>query len=257
MTPFLFSHGRIVVSDNTNKLFALFESKEELLAEARGTADKVEDDFRRSLELYFIARYFVAVHESRYSKIPIQVWNEYRNALDHFFRSMTDTQDAGHLQKMEGHLQRAVLDVLKLVIHNSKDNVEQIISKIDNEASTLVDNGNFLPSIKKKYRSAVSLFEKAKTEDIRLGDDAKTNDDVLTYYLDAAFSFDEISIEIFSRENDIDQAALRFDSIHRKGEVGGLIHHLKAHGVWYALVGIGGYLISLIPPLSWWKSLLG
>jgi len=234
------------VSDDTDKLFALFSSKEELLEAAQQTAASVDEKFARSLKLYFIARYFVAVYESRYSEIPIQVWNEYRNALDHFFRDMTDGDAGGHLVKMEGHLQRAALDVLKLISHKSKDNVEAAVKRIDNDASGLVDNGDFLPKIKAEYRSSVSLFEKAKTIDIRLGEDAKTNDEVLSHYLDAAFSFDSISALIYSKEGDIDKALNKYRSIHQKGEVGGLCHHLKAHAVWYViylpLVFVGGWV---------------
>ena len=69
----------------------IFDTKEELLAEAQKQAQRVEEfNLKKATKLYFLARYFVAVYESRFSQIPIQVWNEYRNALDHYFRYLTE-----------------------------------------------------------------------------------------------------------------------------------------------------------------------
>ncbi|MBE0491312.1 MAG: hypothetical protein IBX44_03560 [Sulfurospirillum sp.] len=93
----------------------IFKTKDELLQKAGEQSNKVEEKYKQSIFLYFIARYFVSVHEAKFGTIPIQVWNEYRNALDHFFRNLTNN-DPAHIGKMEGHIQRAVLDILKSIV---------------------------------------------------------------------------------------------------------------------------------------------
>ena len=109
--------------EGERKQFFAFETLDELKASVNEQVGAVTDvNLQHSTRLYLYTRYFVVVFESRYGAIPIQVWNEYRNALDHFFRFQLDggaSEAQDHMQKMDGHLQRAALDILKIFCHNA------------------------------------------------------------------------------------------------------------------------------------------
>ena len=111
----------------------IYENKNDLLSAAEKQSSKVEKNYKHSTYLYFIARYFVSVYESRHGEIPIGVWNEYRNAIDHFFRFLTNEKgninNQGvpcQLEKMEGHLQRAALDIMKILCHRTQENIKKM-----------------------------------------------------------------------------------------------------------------------------------
>ncbi|MCP5203707.1 MAG: hypothetical protein H6992_06050 [Pseudomonadales bacterium] len=191
----------------------LFETKDELLAAATEQADRVQiPELHHSTELYYVARYFVAVFESRNGEIPIQVWNEYRNALDHYFRHITDsykktdTDRKSHLAKMEGHLQRAVLDVLKLLCHKTQEAIWEEKNKHLVDILRLVDSGEFVEKFNTDHNAAVELFSFAKISDLNLGDDAVTNTEIVGHYLDAAFAFDALRRLLIDNENKIERA---------------------------------------------------
>jgi hypothetical protein len=201
--------------------FAIFATKGDLEAEADVVVRQADRQFKRSVKLYFIARYFVALFESRNGKIPIQVWNEYRNALDHFFRSQTGGgahgHEADHLQKMEGHLQRAALDILKLLVHGSLDEVQGLLEAATPGALRLVDNGGFIVEIRARQESVKTMFSRAKISDSRLGPNASQNDEILDLYLDAAFAADDLVQNLRSKDQDIQVAESEYYRIHNGG----------------------------------------
>lgn len=172
------------------------KDKDELVAKARAQSAKVDDDFRGIVELYYFARYFMSVFEARNHELPIQVWNEYRNALDHYTRHLTTPPDApnpkDHLDKMRGHMQRAALDVLKLVCHKSLEWYDERRATHSVRALTLVQDGTFLTNVESLKRNAEMLLIKAKVNDSNLGDDAKRNKKIVAQYIDAAFAFEEL-----------------------------------------------------------------
>lgn len=200
----------------------IYSTRDELLEAANEQAQSTLPIYLESTKLYFIARYFVAIYESRYGEIPIQVWNEYRNALDHFFRHLTninnrntlDTNDEdNNLHKMECHLQRAALDILKLLCHKTNETVEQKKVEYSVPVMRLVDNGKFLIKINDDLNKAVKLFETAKVSDLKLGGDAASNAKVLEIYLNAAFAFDAIKLTLSEKNNDILSAQESYNSI--------------------------------------------
>jgi hypothetical protein len=217
----------MVTIQNQHKFF---ECKEELLNEAEKTISLAPEGFKDSIKLYFIARYFVVIYESRYGEIPIQVWNEYRNTLDHFFRHLTaggtvgSEDDAkGHIKKMEGHLQRAALDALKIFSHKTHDSVEKLKEEHNPKILNLVDNGKFIQSINENLLNAEQLFEHAKVSDLELGSDNQKNDVVLGRYLDAAFAFDSLRITLINKAQDIQHARIQYNGIH---------DHAHKHSFW-------------------------
>jgi len=239
-----------------DKQIIVFKTKEKLVDAAHEQADKVDSNYQQSTYLYFIARYFVSVFESRYGVIPVQVWNEYRNALDHFFRhltnnspkqpSNTDGKVAGQLFKMEGHLQRAALDIMKILCHRTKDSVAKIKDSYKAEVLQLVDNGKFYTYLITETNKAEELFERAKIYDNNLGETARLDKEVINKYLDAVFVFDAIKIELINKAAEIEVANNNYKSIHNNASKGSTKHHYIVHFTFYVCWTILVFVCSFV-----------
>jgi hypothetical protein len=216
----------------------LFMNQEELIAKAEELSENSESAYKNSVYLYFIARYFVLNYEAKFGEIPIQVWNEYRNTLDHFFRHITQ-KDTNHVPKMEGHLQRAALDIIKIFCHHAQDLLKDMPKQYRQEVLLLVDNGIFINKINNDRKYAEDLFVQAKMEDSRLGDDAQNNKNVLKSYLDAVFAFDQAYNYFEDKKNDIENAQNNYNAIHDKAAKGTFKEHMKTHFIFYVLWTIG------------------
>lgn len=109
----------------------IFKTPAELLQAAELTSAGAEKSYCHAAYLYFIARFMVAVYEARMGRLPIQVWNEYRNALDHFMRFVTNPVDenTAQLSRMEGHIQRAVLDICKFFCHAMEERMVELTKR--------------------------------------------------------------------------------------------------------------------------------
>lgn len=211
----------------------IFKRKEELIEKAEEISSTLTDtNYKESIYLYFIARYFVSLYEANFGTIPIQVWNEYRNALDHFFRDLT-SPDNSHLKKMQGHLQRAALDILKLYCHSVQEEVKKLKNDIKPEILILVDNGNFSKNLDIDINKSKKLFAFAKTEDSFLGDDSHTNKEIVGKYLDAVYSFDTVHNYIIEKFQDIKYAENNHNAIKHKAEKGTIWEHIKTHYLFY------------------------
>lgn len=193
-----------------------FMNKDDLLDRAKEQAKKAPDEYRTSVELYYITRYFVSVFEARNHAIPIQVWNEYRNALDHFFRHITSNEypePSENLKRMEGHMKRAALDIIKLNCHKSDEWLNDEISKYNTSAQLFIDNGTFIESFQKQREDAKKIFLKAKAEDYNFGLDSSTNKRILALYIDAAIAYEELMEMIINRTSDLQKAQIRYQEI--------------------------------------------
>lgn len=233
--------------EEQKKQLKVFQSKEELLAGAETQVSLAPSEFKVSIKLYYIARYFVAIYESRYQEIPIQVWNEYRNALDHLFRHLTaggkigSPDDASkHLKKMEGHIQRAALDILKIFSHKSHESISSLKASHDPKILRLVDNGKFLQSLNKKFQQAQNLFELAKVNDLDLGDDSNKNADVLERYLDAAFAYDQLRYWIIGKDQDIYHAYDQYDQIHSRAHTHSFFENITMNFIVSLIIALAG-----------------
>jgi hypothetical protein len=209
------------------------QNKEDLVKRALRQAGKAPEEYKKSVELYYITRYFVSVFEARNHELPLQVWNEYRNALDHFFRYITDSDFTpssnatvldnekikhDQLVKMDGHLTRAALDVIKLTCHASDENIAKLMAQFNIEALSFIDNGSFVKTIRSKVSTAQQTFLLAKTEDYDYGQDIRKNKQIISRYLDAAFAFEEIRQIIDTKIIDIDSATNKLKSISKAVE---------------------------------------
>ena len=197
-------------------------STSELLSRAKDQSNKLSDSnskYKRTVELYYIVRYFVVLYESTASKLPIQVWNEYRNALDHFARHLTLTNDISkedqhqHLQKMEGHIQRAVLDISKFLCLYYIDFYNNIKNK---DALSLVTDGSLLTDIETTYIKSREKLKNAKALDSNLGEDASLNTEVLKNYCDAVFSYKEIEDLYNQNLQKITKSQTKYNMLYKK-----------------------------------------
>lgn len=229
----------------------LFSNTEELIEAAKKAAKNSDPEFNQSVQLYFIARYFVSLYEARYGSIPIQVWNEYRSALDHFLRSQIGNLDKAHLKKMEGHLQRAALDILKILVHSTLDSVKEWKNTFSVEIYELVDNGSFRPMLIYQESEARTSFEIAKISDAKLGEDAHYNNEILALYLEASFKADDLKLMLIGRQNDFIQAKLQYDSIHGCAHNLSIWEHYKVHILFYA-----GWSVTMYFLTPWIKAFL-
>jgi hypothetical protein len=196
-----------------------FSNKEDLLNRAKEQSKKAPINYKTTVELYYITRYFVAVFEARNHTIPIQIWNEYRNALDHFFRHITNDghpEVSDNLSLMEGHMKRAALDIMKLTCHESDKWLNAELSKYHNDAMLLIDNGVFLHSFQKRKTDVSCMFQKAKTEDYKFGTDSKKNKQILSLYIDSAIAYESLREEIIKRTPDIQKSQSHYQKISRK-----------------------------------------
>ncbi|MFQ3215133.1 MAG: hypothetical protein ACI9C9_002679 [Marivirga sp.] len=199
----------------------IFRDKAELLSKAEETANGADEVFRKATKLYYIVRYFTAVYESQNGKVLIQIWNEYRNAIDHFFRfqssDKTSAESLGQLKKMEGHLQRAAFDILKLNSHIAIENLQKFKVDYPIEALRLVDNGNFLPNLDKEISKITQLFTAAKISDHELGTSDDNDESVLEQYLEAAIQAHIANYDLNAKRSDIERAHNTHNNITSTG----------------------------------------
>lgn len=191
----------LLINDIKTPVFTLAD----LEANARTVSQRADSSMHRVVRLYYLTRYLVVQYETLFGLIPIQVWNEYRNALDHYIRHITDA-GSGHVKSMEGHFQRALLDICKLHCHGVGDLFVKRYKEIDGKALTLVDNGNFAGSVRAAQDAANAMFMRAKVIDLALGDDAQQNDEVLSTYLEAAYAHFSLLQMLRDKRSEIDRA---------------------------------------------------
>ncbi|SFV69837.1 hypothetical protein MNB_SUP05-5-1139 [hydrothermal vent metagenome] len=178
-----------------------------LLDKAQEQSNKTQDkQYKETIRLYYIARYFVSIFEAFGHKVPIQVWNEYRNAFDHFARHMTMSErDSNHIKKIESHIQRAVLDICKFLCLEYADFFKEEIAE-HTDYLGLVDNGKFLTSIENIFNNAQKIFTEAKQVDSSLGSNNEKDKQVVEYYCNAVFEYKKIHTMFTNTQTLLDKA---------------------------------------------------
>lgn len=183
-----------------------YSSKDELIKDANLFKDSVNDvKMAHTVYLYFIARYLIVSVEARYNKSTTQSWKEIRDAFDHYMRAQTQgpTDTTNHHKKIEGHVQRAILDTCKILCREVHDSYKGVFSRYDRSAINLVDNGDFIRGLQTQTENAEKIFLCAKTEDANLGDDANNNVEVLNKFLDAFFAYEKLLVDLRAKDGTI------------------------------------------------------
>lgn len=176
-----------------------FTSPRELFDAADQQVKHACSELKPSVFYYFVARYLVVLFEAANAQIPLQVWNEYRNALDHFMRHATNPNggaglphnEDSHIQKMERHLLRATLDTCKLLTVKSQEKVAWLVEHWGKETLDMIDGGRLYLSIENCRKEAIVLLEQAKATDFKLGGDFDSDKEVILQYLEALFKINE------------------------------------------------------------------
>ena len=224
-----------------------YQTKNDLVDAANRTAKSAQSQYEHSTYLYFLARYLVILYEVKFAALPMQVWNEYRNALDHHFRSVTTTDApamASHIRKMEGHLHRAVLDVCKLFCRHYSEALEKTYQALNSDTVRFVDNGKFEDEYLRSMRGAQSLFVHAKAQDLALGDGANGDKDILNLYLDSVYKLLTTEELLDAKIHDISKATLLIKGLQDKGSVHHIRDSLIAKGIWSFVLFVLGLIVA-------------
>lgn len=153
-----------------------------------------DSEFKHAIYLYFLTKQVIAIYESKIERIPLQIYNEMRNALDHYFRSILIIEDNEEEQKkyrdknikrLEGHIQRALLDVVKLTCAAIIDNVRFKNKKFGEKAIMLVNHGEFYKELASLIKEAELSLVDAKYSEYIIGRNNKQDLDSTDKYLKA------------------------------------------------------------------------
>lgn len=235
-------------SSSSQNTVDLFSSKEKLEQAASEISSNAAGHLHQATYLYFLARFLVIYYEVNFAELPIQVWNEYRNALDHYFRSITEVNQAEaakHISKMEGHLQRAVLDICKIICHKTEGRFSEALSSENQEALRLIDNGGFHPRLLSIFKSAKDAFVEAKAWDLHLGDGASKDRDIVGKYLQAFYSYRDAELYLEENRSKIHTAEQTVKSIKYQSSKHHVRDSLIAKVIWGILMFILGWGITL------------
>lgn len=245
---FVLDAQRCVMVDEAYEVRRVFTTREALEEAAQEIAARASPDSQYTVYLYFISRYLVVVYEARFAAIPMQVWNEYRNAFDHYVRSITKLEDdvTDNMKKLEGHIQRAVLDMCKLLCHRGLDALKAEEKAEKREALRFVDNGRFFPVWQEEFAIAEKKFEAAKIHDLSLGADAKNNCSVLSSYLDAYYATVAADQLWDSKRLDIQNATNQVNDIAAQAAHQSSVDHVRDSLLAKVIWGGGALLLFVI-----------
>lgn len=149
-----------------------------------------DEEMREVVRAYYYTKSAIALCEARGSTLTIQVFNEFRSAVDHYTRAITadnhdnDTREA-HLRSTVGHIQRAFLDVAKLGCASIRDAIDQVHSRFGNAVIGQAKEGEYGKKISSLIYVAENALYRAKIEETRLGDDAAKNIAVRDMFFEA------------------------------------------------------------------------
>lgn len=151
-----------------------------------GTVRKHE--YKDAVRIYFMMKRAVAIAEAFDKKASVQLSNEMRNAFDHFVRSLivygtpAENTEKKHVDRMIGHLQRGILDAIKLSVASLDEQVSEHHKALGHKALGLVDNGRYIIEIAKLQSEARRVYVHAREQEFNLGTEAG-DEDVVKHYL--------------------------------------------------------------------------
>jgi hypothetical protein len=172
-------------------LSVAFESTDTFESEFNKYMDavlQIKPEFEKHKELLyynFSLRYFVAYYESRFDTIPLQVYNEYRMAFDHFMRSFIDEKSNKDWDKALGHTRRGVLDILKLNCFWLRESILQQQRFIPNKAHDITSDGNYIKEYSELQVSAEFALWEAKRKESEICSDSEKNLEVVNNFIKA------------------------------------------------------------------------
>lgn len=151
-------------------------------------------ELKDAVFLYFLTKKAMALYEAQMNYLPLQIYNEMRNALDHYMRAIVVLESKGqgssrrqdHVKKMTAHLQRALLDIIKITCASMVDKISSTHQQIGEKSLSLTQNGEYIKKITELQMSAEKDLVLAKSQEHSLGDGAEES--VRLAYLSALTS---------------------------------------------------------------------
>lgn len=156
-------------SDNISERVKKFKSRPEAISKSILPND---EELSKVIYLYSIARAVIAILEARIHRLPLQVYNEMRNAFDHYLQAIIVTKDSKNEQLeyrkeqilyMEKHIQRALLDVIKVLCAEIYLNIKNRRKELHTKSLALVNDGKFIGELENKILAAEEAMIHAKT----------------------------------------------------------------------------------------------
>jgi len=154
-----------------------------------------EKDLRHLSFLYHCLKQTIALYDTETEALPIQIFNEIRNGFDHFQRSLLFDQrklKKSHLTKSEGHIQRALLDVCKLICLFYDAKINKIHKRYPHKSLSLVNDGEYIKEFSQKELICKKSLHDAKLNDYLLGDNQTENKKVLYKYVVAFIRYKKL-----------------------------------------------------------------
>jgi hypothetical protein len=148
-------------------------------------------DYEQYKELayyHFMLRHILAYYEARVDVAPVQIYNEYRMAFDHYMRRV-EMNNEGHEKKALAHLLRANLDIIKLGCYWLKEYCEKKHRWMPKKALGIISNGEYIKTYTKLQVCAEGLFREAKEKEVLI--DESDNMDILDKFLVAFLKYKE------------------------------------------------------------------
>ncbi len=180
------------ISQNVDDLLAGPKARRAALA----TEDR--DRYGDLIEIYFMLKETSAIYEAFGEALPLQIYNEMRNALDHFSRSLVPPvlldRDANResipehrkyqIQRSTGHVQRALFDVIKLCCSFFDKEYARRHKLVPRKALALVNGGDYIREATRLQVAARQAYIEARQKDAHIGKEG-ANTEVIRAYCQA------------------------------------------------------------------------
>lgn len=127
-----------------------------------------KEELDEVFELYYtLINPLIFQYEVLANEFPIEILNEIRAIFTHLCRCTQEKSDKGvithNLEKAKSHAKRAVLDGYKYNCVVFDDYYQSFMERYKWIDLSLIDNGEFLPSVDRCYQNAESYMIEAKT----------------------------------------------------------------------------------------------
>jgi hypothetical protein len=151
--------------------------------------------YKDTVHLYFILKQISAMYEAESKRLPIQVFNEMRNALDHFIRSLILPDDPereiDNILQMNRHIQRAFLDTSKILCAFYDESSKEKHNRFSDETIGYVEHGDYQKEFTRLQVLAHEKYIDAKLLDYKLGNDGDLP--VRDAYINSVIAHKELS----------------------------------------------------------------
>jgi hypothetical protein len=242
----IYSSDMVKLRDNLVEPSLPYKEIQELtkdLESFTGHADSValliqDDKYREAARMYFLMKTSLALYEAEFKLIPIQVYNEMRNAIDHFFRSLTfassdPDEEIANVTQLSRHLKRAFLDVAKLTCAFYFEKVEAVHNAYPKSVIGAVESGKYLVEFSNRANLAKEAFTHAKISDYKIG--GADDNNVVEAYVRAVIAHKEMAHYQRTNLQNIEYTSTKLAIISKLTQLGTVILGVISGLIVYAI----------------------